>query len=282
MLKKKEEFRSEINETVRFLQDWMGQSPEIGIILGSGLGEIADGLEDRKSIPFAEIPNFPVSTAPGHAGKLVVGKLGGKILFCMQGRFHFYEGYSMERIAYPVFVMKQLGINNLIITNAAGCINADWKVGDLMLISDHIKLLPDCPMRGANDSFFGPRFFDMSNTYSKDKRELAKKVAKEQGLNLREGVYFLYPGPNFETPAEIRMMRTLGADAVGMSTVPEAITASYLSMNLLGITCLTNMAAGILDEELTTEEVIETSQKVKEPTINLLKGVISSWDIDKN
>ncbi len=274
-------FKTELAETVAYLNERLDRKADIGIILGSGLGELADALENRVSIPYAEIPNFPASTAPGHKGRLVVGELGGKTLFCLQGRFHFYEGYDMETIVYPIYVMKAMGISDLILTNAAGCVNPDWQVGDLMLIKDHIKILADCPMRGPNDEEFGKRFFDMSDAYTKDIREIAKKTAKEQGLEIREGVYFLYPGPNFETPAEIRMVRTLGGDAVGMSTVPEAITAAYLSMNLLGITCLTNMAAGILDVKLTTEEVIETGMKVKDTFIKLLKGVISSWEINK-
>ena len=281
MLQDQESFRAELAESVTFLKERIGTTPEIGIILGSGLGEIADALENRVAIPYGEIPNFPVSTAPGHSGELIVGELAGKRLFCMQGRFHYYEGYEMERIVYPIYVMKQLGIENLIITNAAGCVNADWNIGELMLISDHIKVVAESPTRGPNDDSFGPRFFDMSDTYTKELRALAKRIAAEQELTIREGVYFLHPGPNFETPAEIRMIRNLGADAVGMSTVPEAITASYLSMKLLGISCLTNMAAGILDVKLTTEEVIETGQKVKGPFIKLLKGIISAWELNK-
>ncbi len=272
-------FKKELAETVDFLKGRLNRKADIGIILGSGLGELAGELENRVTIPYAEIPNFPASTAPGHEGQLVIGDLGGKTLFCMQGRFHYYEGYDMETIVYPIYVMKSMGIDNLIVTNAAGCVNADWNVGDLMLIKDHIKLLPDSPVRGPNCEDFGMRFFDMSDVYTKELRDIAKKTAAEQGLEIREGVYYLYPGPNFETPAEIRMIRTLGGDAVGMSTVPEAIAAAYLSMRLLGITCLTNMASGILDEKLTTEEVIETGMKVKDTFIRLLKGVISSWEI---
>ena len=279
MLRDLSAFRTELNETVAYLKDRISVRPEIGIILGSGLNSLADAFEQQISIPFQEIPHFPVSTAPAHKGRLVFGKLGGKMMFCMQGRFHFYEGYPMETIVYPIYVMKAMGVENLIITNAAGCVNADWNVGDLMLIRDHIKLVMDSPVRGTNDESLGPRFFDMSDVYTRHLRDAAKNKAAELDITLREGVYFFYPGPNFETAAEIRAIRYLGADAVGMSTVPEAIAAAYLSMNLLGISCLTNMAAGILDVKLTVQEVLETSMRVREPFINLLKSLISSWTI---
>ena len=246
-----------------------------GLVLGSGLGEMADSLSDSTIIDYKDIPNFPVSTVPGHKGRLVVGKLGNKIVACMQGRFHYYEGYSMDKVVFPIQVMKKLSAEFVILTNAAGCVNKDWKPGDLMLITDHIKLSWDNPMRGPNEDKLGLRFFDMSHAYDSRFLNIAKEEAKNLGINLREGVYMFLSGPSFETPAEIRAVRTLGADAVGMSTVPEVIAASHCNLKVLGISCLTNMAAGVLgDVELNHEEVLETGLKVKKVFSQLIRNVV--------
>jgi purine-nucleoside phosphorylase len=246
-----------------------------GLVLGSGLGDLAEEIENKVIIPYKDIPNFPVSTVQGHAGRLVIGKLEGKNVLCMQGRFHFYEGWAMDQVVFPIQVMRILGIERLIVTNAAGCINKEWKPGDLMLISDHIKITTaQNPLRGHNEDELGLRFFDMSRAYDPDLRGVAKKVAKEQGIDLKEGVYMFFAGPSFETPAEIRAARILGADACGMSTVPEVIAAAHCGLRTLGISCMTNMAAGILDQPLNHIEVMETGLKVKKQFTALIKGVV--------
>ncbi len=247
---------------------------EIGLVLGSGLGDLAQQIADPIFIDYKDIPYFPVSTVEGHAGRLVIGNLEGKSVICMQGRFHYYEGYEMDQIAFPIQVMRMIGVEALILTNAAGCVNKAWKPGDLMLITDHIKLVPSCPMRGPNAKDLGPRFFDMSRAYDPDYADLVRKQAKALGLNLREGVYMFFAGPNFETPAEVRAARVLGADAVGMSTVPEAIVAAHCGLKTIGISCMTNMAAGILDQPLNHQEVLETGLMVKERFTSLVKAII--------
>jgi purine-nucleoside phosphorylase len=249
-----------------------------GLVLGSGLGDLAEEIENKVIIPYKDIPNFPVSTVQGHAGRLVIGKLEGKNVLCMQGRFHFYEGWAMDQVVFPIQVMRILGIERLIVTNAAGCINKDWKPGDLMLISDHIKITTaQNPLRGHNEDELGLRFFDMSRAYDPDLRDVAKKVAKEQGIDLKEGVYMFFAGPSFETPAEIRAARILGADACGMSTVPEVIAAAHCGLRTLGISCMTNMAAGILDQPLNHIEVMETGLKVKKHFSALIKGILREF-----
>ena len=246
-----------------------------GLVLGSGLGDLADSLVDSVYIDYKDIPNFPVSTVPGHKGRLVVGKLGGKTVACMQGRFHYYEGYSMDKVVFPIQVMKRLSAGFVILTNAAGCTNKDWNPGDLMLIKDHIKLGWDNPMRGPNEDKLGLRFFDMSHAYDAELMEITRSEARKAGMTLREGVYMFLSGPSFETPAEIRAVRTLGADAVGMSTVPEVIAAVHCSLRVLGISCLTNMAAGVLgDVKLNHEEVLETGLKVKKSFSSLIVNVV--------
>ncbi len=254
-----------------------GQVPEIGMILGSGLGVLGNEVENPVKIDYSEIPGFPVSTVPGHAGRLVIGTLEGRQVLVMQGRFHFYEGYSLQQVTFPVRVMLYLGVKKLLVTNAAGGINMAFRPADLMLITDHIKLFADSPLRGPNMDDFGPRFNDMSEAYSRRLRELARKVADDKGIDLREGVYAFMGGPSFETPAEIRMLRTLGGDAVGMSTVPEVIVAIQGGMEVLGITCISNMAAGILPQPLTHEEVMETGELVREKFLNLVRGVTARW-----
>lgn len=254
-----------------------GVGYEYALVLGSGLGDLAEEIKDPIVIDYHAIPHFPVSTAPGHKGRLVAGILEGKRIIAMQGRFHFYEGWSMDEVVYPIRVFKLLGIDKLILTNAAGCVNKEWKTGSLMLITDHIKLIAECPNRGQNIDELGPRFFDMSEAYSKEGREKVKEAAASIGLDLKEGVYMMFSGPNFETPAEVRFARIAGADAVGMSTVPEAIAASHMGMKCIGISCMTNMAAGILDQKLNHEEVLETGERVKKSFQALVKETIKRW-----
>ena len=237
--------------------------PEIALILGSGLGFLGDEVEDPIAVPYERIPHFRASTAPGHRGRLVFGTLRGRRVAVMQGRLHHYEGYSVEEIAYPVRVLRLLGCETLIVTNAAGCVNTGWQAGDLMLISDHIKLFLDSPLRGGNLPEFGVRFPDASKLYTPELRDLAKAEAARLGLGLREGVYMFFPGPQYETPAEIRAARALGADAVGMSTAPGALAAGHCGMRALGMTLLSNMAAGILDQPLSEAEVLEAGERAR-------------------
>ncbi len=252
------------------------QAPKIGLILGSGLGVLADYIENPVYIPYKDIPGFPQTTVEGHAGRFVYGGYQGKAVLAMQGRFHYYEGKSIEEVVFPVRAMKILGIEVLILTNAAGGVNKNFQPGDLMLITDHINMSGVSPLRGENlDVLGGPRFPDMSFTYDPELRKLAADAAKKKNFDLKTGVYAMMQGPSFETPAEIKMLRALGADAVGMSTVPEAITAVHAKIKVLGISCITNMAAGILEQALTHEEVIETANQVKGKFISLLESVIS-------
>lgn len=247
--------------------------PKTGLILGSGLGAIAEELDNPIHIEYKDIPGFPVSTVSGHKGRLVAGMLGSRAVAVMQGRFHYYEGYSMKQVVFPVRVFTLLGVENLILTNAAGGINTAFIPGDLMLIKDHIKFMDENPLRGPNIDEFGPRFNDMSDAYPADLRRKAKKAAEEAGIDLREGVYAYWTGPCFETPAEIRMLRVLGADAVGMSTAPEVITAAHAGLKVAAISTITNMAAGMLDQKLSHEEVMEMGGRVKEKLLSLLKKI---------
>ena len=253
-----------------------GMPLEVGLVLGSGLGDLAKEVKNPVIIDYKNIPNFPVSTVAGHAGRLVIGELQGKNVLCMQGRFHFYEGYSMDLVVFPIQVMKMLGIKYLILTNAAGCVNVNWKPGTLMMIKDHIKLVAECPMRGHNEDELGLRFFDMSRAYDPDLQKIVRKVAEKNGVPITEGVYMFFAGPNFESPAEVRAARILGADAVGMSTVPEAIAAAHCGLRTIGISCMTNMAAGILDQPLGHEEVMETGLRVKGEFSALIRGIVSA------
>ena len=251
-----------------------GEKIETALVLGSGLGGLADEIESPLKIEYADIPNFPAVTVPGHAGRIVCGQLEGKRVMVFQGRFHYYEGYPMEDVVLPVRVMALLGIRNLILTNAAGGINTSFQPGDLMCITDHIKLTGLSPLRGPNLKELGPRFNDMSDAYSKALRKLVSQAALAAGTSLREGVYAYMTGPSFESPAEIRMLRTLGADAVGMSTVPEVIVASHAGLKVAAISTITNMAAGILDQPLSHEEVMETGALVKDKLLGLIREVI--------
>lgn len=247
---------------------------DIGVILGSGLGDYAEALEDAVKLPYSEIPGFPRSTVAGHAGMWCCGTLYGKRVVMMQGRFHYYEGYGMKDVTLPVRVMQKIGVKTLIVTNAAGGVNLGYHPGELMVIGDIFSMTAQNPLIGPNLDAFGPRFPDMSCAFDKELRALAHECANEQGFALREGVYAQMTGPTYETPAEIRMLRTLGADAVGMSTVPEVIVARHGGMSVLGISCITNMAAGILDQPLNHAEVTETANRVKGQFRNLLDRII--------
>ncbi|MDO3677085.1 purine-nucleoside phosphorylase [Paenibacillus ehimensis] len=264
-----------MKEAAEYIRGKYPQKPEIGLILGSGLGVLADLVEDGVTIPYEDIPHFPVSTVEGHAGELLLGKVEGKHVLMMKGRFHMYEGYGVETVSFPVRVMKELGVEKLLVTNAAGGINTSFEVGDLMLIRDHINFTFRNPLIGPNHSELGVRFPDMSEAYSRRLRETAKEVAAEQGLKLQEGVYLGLLGPSYETPAEIRMMRTLGGDAVGMSTVPEVLVARHAGIEVLGFSCISNMAAGILDQPLSHAEVMETTERAKPKFLKLVLGIIS-------
>lgn len=263
-----------IQNAAGFLREKYPKAPKIGLILGSGLGVLANEIENPVKIPYHEIPDFPISTVEGHAGQLVFGTLNGVEVVAMQGRFHYYEGYSFDKVTFPVRVMKDLGVKMLIVTNAAGGVNESFSPGDLMIITDHINFMGSNPLIGPNDSRLGARFPDMSEAYSKDLRASAKEIANRFNIDIKEGVYFGFSGPVYETPAEIRMVRTLGGDAVGMSTVPEVIVARHSGLKVLGISCITNMAAGILDKPLAHEEVIETTEKVKENFLLYIKEIV--------
>ena len=249
--------------------------PKIGLVLGSGLGAFADELESAARIPYEKIPGFPRSTAIGHAGRLVIGTSAGIALAAMQGRVHFYEGYSAKEVVFPMRVFGRMGIRAAILTNAAGGISTDYKQGALVVLRDHINLQGTNPLIGPNDERFGPRFPDMTQAYWKSYREAALAEAKRLGIEAHEGVYAALSGPSYETPAEIRYLRTIGADLVGMSTVPEVIVARHMGMRVLGISCVTNMAAGILDQPLDHREVMETAERVKSQFIALLRAVIA-------
>jgi purine-nucleoside phosphorylase len=249
-------------------------APKVAMVLGSGLGYLGDVVENAVAVPYGDIPHFKHSTAPGHKGQLVFGKLSGQNVAVMQGRMHHYEGYSYEETAYAVRVLRLLGCDTLIVTNAAGCVRTDWQAGDLMLITDHIKLFSDSPLRGENLPQFGPRFPDSTHLYTPRLQALARDTARAQGLTLREGVYFYAYGPQYETPAEIRAVRALGGDAVGMSTAPEVIAAGHCGMEVLGFTLLSNMAAGILDQPLTEREVLDAAERAKEHFSRLVLGCL--------
>ena len=265
-----------MQETIEFLKGAIGDFvPEIGIILGSGLGELADEYCDV-AVPYSEIPNFIKSTVKGHKGRLVFAKMSGKAVVMMQGRNHFYEGHTMGEITYPIKVMKSLGVKTLILTNAAGAVNETFKPADLMIITDHINLMGTNPLIGTNDDTLGERFPDMTEVYKKSLVELAENSAQKIGLTLKKGVYLANTGPSYETPAEIRMARLIGADAIGMSTVPEAIVANYCKMDVLGISCISNAASSIGAAKLSHEEVIETTNRAKAGFKKLVLEIIKN------
>jgi len=267
--------RDQLEAAIAAIRRRTALQPTVGLILGSGLGDLADAIEQPVMIPYRDIPHYPLATAEGHVGELVIGQVEGVTVMTMRGRLHFYEGYSMAATTFPVRVMRALGVHTLIVTNAAGGLNASWQAGDLMLITDHINLpgmAGHSPLVGPNDKTLGPRFLDMLGAYDADLRVLAHRVAREQGLTLREGVYVMNAGPCFETPAEIAFLVGIGASAVGMSTVPEVIVARHGGMRVLGISCITNIAVGA--EKADHEEVLATAAAVKPRFQALLRGIL--------
>ncbi|MDQ3282460.1 MAG: purine-nucleoside phosphorylase [Acidobacteriota bacterium] len=266
-----------INDAVAFIQSKSTLQPEVGVILGSGLGNVVDAVETEASIPYGDIPGAKASTVAGHQGRLILGRANGTPVAIMQGRVHFYEGHEMSDVMFLARVLGRLGVRKLIVTNAAGGINTAFKPGDLMLISDHINFMGSNPLRGPNIDDLGVRFPDMSDAYSEELRAIAREVAASQNLQVQEGVYLALSGPTYETPAEIRAFRILGADAVGMSTAPEVIAASHMQIPVLGISCITNMAAGILKQKLSHQEVMETTARVQQEFTALVLGVLARF-----
>lgn len=267
----------QIHAAADYIRSKVDVTPEFALILGSGLGFFAEELEKAVSIPYEKIPHFPATTVEGHEGKMVIGSYENLPVMVLQGRFHYYEGYSMAQLAFPVRCMLLLGVSNLIVTNAAGSVDKGFVPGDLMLIRDHIKFHADSPLRGPNYNDFGPRFNDMSDPYAREIRTLARSCADKLNIPLKEGVYYYMTGPSFETASEIRAIHILGANAVGMSTVPEVIVAVHGGMKIMGLSCITNMGTGILDKTLGHEEVFETANKVKDKFMTLLKAILVEW-----
>jgi len=263
-----------IKKTADYLKGKIGEIPNTAIILGTGLGELANQIEDKTEIPYPEIPNFPVSTVEGHSGKLIIGSLGGKKVLAMQGRFHYYEGYNMKEVTFPVRVFKALGIEYLFVSNAAGGMNSSFDVGDIMLIEDHINLFPEHPLHGKNHEELGTRFPDMSEAYNKELREMAMEIANENNIKLQHGVYVGLTGPTFETPAEYNYLRIIGGDAVGMSTVPEVIVANHAKMKVLAFSIITDL--GVLGKivEITHEEVQEAAKIAQPKMAQIMREII--------
>ena len=267
-----------VKESLDYIYKITQMRPEIALVLGSGLGALAAEIIDKVEINYQDIPHFCPSTAPGHAGKLIFGKLGAKEVVCMQGRIHYYEGYGMEQTVYPVRVLARLGIKYLLLSNASGGINLSFKPGDLMLLTDHINFMGVNPLVGPNEASFGVRFSDMSYAYNPQLRQIALEAAEELGEDLKQGVYLACSGPSYETPAEIRMFRQWGADAVGMSTVPEVIVANHCGIKTMAISCISNMAAGILDQPLTEAEVLVTGEKSSQRFCALITKIVEKID----
>lgn len=263
-----------VEHAARTIRALYNEEVRVALVLGSGLGAFADDLEDSVAIPYQELPGFARSTVEGHAGRLVLGKIENVPVAAMQGRFHFYEGYTFDEVVFPVRTFGLLGVKSLVLTNAAGGINVGFDQGALMVINDHLNLMGVSPLRGTHDERFGQRFPDMSEVYARDYQEIAVEEARKMNLELRRGIYAALSGPSYETPAEVRMLRTLGADAVGMSTVPEAIVARQMGLKILGISCITNMAAGVIGEPINHEEVMETGARVHDTFKELLRRVI--------
>jgi purine-nucleoside phosphorylase len=262
-----------LDEAAAAVRERAPLAPRVGVILGSGLGAFGDSLEDAVSVPYGEIPHFPTSTVVGHGGALALGRCRGVPVAVMKGRVHFYEGYTLEQVVFPARVLGRLGVGTLVVTNAAGAVNTSYRPGELMVIEDHINLLGN-PMLGPNEHALGERFFDMSEAYDRGLRDAALAACRAAGVRSHRGVYLALTGPSFETPAEIRAFRALGADAVGMSTVPEVIAARHMGIRVAGISCLTNMAAGVLDQKLDHREVLETGERVKESLIDVLGRLV--------
>jgi purine-nucleoside phosphorylase len=264
----------QLSEAVSFIQARAALRPIIGLVLGSGLGAFARTLDDATVIPFGQVPHFPTSTAIGHKGELVIGRARGVPLAVMAGRVHYYEGYTMAQVVFPVRVLARMGVTKLVLTNAAGSVNTNYRPGELMVIEDHINYMGANPMIGPNEEALGLRFFDLSDAYDAGLRLVAEKACRAAGVVARKGVYIAFSGPSYETPAEIRMARVLGADAVGMSTVPEVIAARHLGLRVLGLSCLTNMAAGVIDKKLDHVEVLEVGEKVRAGLMDVLGRIV--------
>lgn len=266
---------AKITAAAEYILSRTSHRPTIGLVLGSGLGDFADTLEDAVRIPYADIPNFPVCTAPGHAGALVIGRRCGQVVAAMQGRIHYYEGHTMQTLTLPIRVLAAIGVKNLVLTNAAGGANPGYAPGTLMLIRDHINYGFANPLIGPNLDAFGPRFPDVSDLYTRELRENVKEKAAAAGIHLEEGVYMMFTGPNYETPAEVRMAQILGADAVGMSTAPEALVAGHCGMRIVGVSCITNHAAGVTDQKLDHSEVVEVAARVHDTFQRLVEVILT-------
>jgi purine-nucleoside phosphorylase len=269
------DYYEQVDRAVAHVRGTISVVPDVAIVLGSGLGDFANRLDDAVSIPYGELPNWPASKIVGHEGRLVVGRLAGKHVAALSGRVHYYEGHDLRTVTFATRVLAKLGVARLMLTNAAGGINVALTPGTLMVIDDHINLLGSNPLVGPNDDRFGPRFPDMSEVYSRRLRKIADEVAAAQGLAIGHGVYVALHGPSYETPAEIRFLRTIGADAVGMSTVPEAIVARHMGVEVLGLSCITNAAAGVLPQPLNHDEVMEVARRVRDAFARLLEGIIA-------
>ncbi len=274
-------FYDKVKESAEYIQRRTDQKPVIGMILGSGLGALADMMEDRTVLPYAQIPGFPKSHVEGHAGNLVIGKIGQTVIAAMQGRFHYYEGFSMKEVTYPIYVMRLLGVKDLIVTNACGGINRAFTPGDLMLLTDYINMLGNNSLIGENDERFGVRFPDMTEAYSKELIQKAENAAQKLDIAYQKGVYAIFSGPCYETAAEIRAYAVLGADAIGMSTVPETIAANYLGMKVLGIACITNMATGISEKKHTHEEVMRIADESSQKLCAWVKQLLLDWQKER-
>ena len=270
-------FYDKLSESTLFINSIISKTPTIGIILGSGLGSLVDRVDVEHTISYNDIPHFPKSSLEGHAGNLVFGTIGDQNVMIMQGRFHYYEGFPMKEVTYPLYLMKQLGVESMIVTNACGGINPTFKPGDLMIIEDFINSVSTNPLIGANDDRLGPRFPDMSDPYNTDLRNKAKKVADKLNIEYKEGVYTFFQGPYYETRAEIRMYGKMGSDAIGMSTVPETIVANYLGLKVLGISCITNMATGLRDGKHSHAEVVDIANQASEKLCNWVEALIKTW-----
>lgn len=270
-------FYDRVKESADYIRKSLPRTPDVAVILGSGLGKIVDAFEEKVVIPYREIPHFPQSTVAGHAGNLVYGTLGSTAVLAFQGRFHYYEGFAMKEVAYPVYVMKLLGIGSMIVTNACGGINQDFQPGDLMIIDDFINSLSVNPLMGENDERFGPRFPDMSEPYSRRLRDKADETARELGIEVKHGVYTLFQGPYYESAAEIRMYQRAGSDAIGMSTVPETIVAAYAGIETLGIACITNMATGLRTGKHSHAEVVAMAEQSSQKLCTLIETMLRHW-----
>ena len=266
---------TKIQQTADYIKAQVGEMPKTAIILGTGLGALVDHIEDKKYIPYTEIPNFPVSTVEGHSGNHIFGRLGSKPVMAMQGRFHYYEGYDMKQVTFPVRVMKALGIETLFVSNAAGGMNKEFRVGDVMIITDHINLFPENPLRGKNDNNLGPRFPAMTEAYNHKLIELADQVAAEKGIRVMHGVYVGVTGPTFETPAEYEFFRIIGGDAVGMSTVPEVIVANHAGMKVFGVSVITDLGGKDVTEVPTHEEVQKAAEAAQPKMMEIMRELVA-------